>query len=60
VSAEVTGEALAQLSELFGQGAAAHGSLMAGAAEVLVGDPAAVSESVALLAQDLLEALGTS
>lgn len=29
---------------------------MAGAAEELVGDPAAVTESVALLAQDLLDA----
>lgn len=32
---------------------------MAGAAEELVGDPTAVSESVALLAQDFLEALGS-
>lgn len=55
-SAEVTREALDQLGELFAQGAGARGSLMAGAAEELVGDPTAVSESVALLAQDLLEA----
>lgn len=58
ISAEVTSEALAQLGELFAQGAAARGSLMAGAAEELVGDPPAVSESVSLLAQDLLDALG--
>lgn len=59
LSAKVTREALGQLSELFAQGTAARGSLMAGAAEELVGDPIAVSESVALLAQDLLEALGS-
>lgn len=57
--ADVTREALDQLGELFAQGAGARGSLMAGAAEELVGDPAAVSESVALLAQDLLDARGS-
>lgn len=57
VSAEVTRHALGQLRQLFARGAGARGSLMAGAAEELVGDPTAVSESVALLAQDLLEAL---
>lgn len=57
VSAEVTLEGLAQLRELFAQGAGARGCLMAGAAEELVGDPTAVSQSVALLAQDLVEAL---
>jgi hypothetical protein len=59
VSGEVTRDALGQLREFFAQGAGARGSLMAGAAEELVGDPTAVSESVALLAQDLLEALGS-
>ncbi|MDC5696149.1 hypothetical protein OO014_02695 [Intrasporangium calvum] len=59
VSAEVTREALDQLRDLFAQGAGARGSLMAGAAEELVGDPTAVSESVVLLAQDLLEALSS-
>ncbi|MCY7400229.1 MAG: hypothetical protein LH477_04590 [Nocardioides sp.] len=59
VSAEVTPEALAQLNELVAQGSGARGSLMAGSAEELVGDPIAVSESVALLAQDLLEAMGS-
>ncbi len=58
VSAEVTREALNQLRELFALGPGARGSLMAGAAEELVGDPTSVSESVTLLAQDLLEALG--
>lgn len=57
--AAVTREALDQLGELFAQGTGARGSLMAGAAEELVGDPAAVSESVALLAQDLLDAQGS-
>lgn len=56
-SKAVTREALDQLHELFVQGASARGSLMAGAAEELVGDPTAVSESVTLLAQDLVEAL---
>ena len=59
VSAEVTRDALGQLRDLFATGAGARGSLMAGAAEELVGDPTAVSESVALLAQDLLEGLGS-
>ncbi len=57
LSAEVTRDALGRLGELFAQGAGARGALMAGAAEELVGDPVAVSESVALLAQDLLEAV---
>ncbi len=55
----MTRDALGQLRELFAEGARARGSLMAGAAEELVGDPIAVSESVALLAEDLLEALGS-
>ncbi|WP_297735973.1 hypothetical protein [Nocardioides sp.] len=59
VSAEVTRDALDQLRDLFATGAGARGSLMAGAAEELVGDPTAVAESVALLAQDLLEGLGS-
>ena len=59
LSAEVTREALHHLGDLFAQGPGARGSVMAGAAEELVGDPAAVAESVALLAQDLLDALGS-
>lgn len=59
VSAQVTREALDHLGALFAQGPGARGSVMAGAAEDLVGDPAAVAESVALLAQDLLGALGS-
>lgn len=57
ISAEVTREALEYLDTDFARGANADGSLMAGAAERLVGDPAAVAESVALLARDLLDAV---
>lgn len=57
VSAQVTRDALEHLGALFAQGPGARGSVMAGAAEEVVGDPAAVAESVALLAQDLLGAL---
>ena len=57
VSAQVTSEAINHLGELFARGPNPRGSVMAGAAEELVGDPAAVAESVALLAQDLLDAL---
>lgn len=58
VSAAVTHEALEHLGALFAGGSSAPGSLMAGAAEELVGDPSNVAESVALLAQDLLDAVG--
>jgi len=57
VSASVTHEALVHLRELFAEGASALGSVMAGAAEELVGEPAAVRESVTLLAQDLLDVI---
>jgi len=58
VSGRVTREAVVHLGELFAQGPGAPGAMMAGAAEELVGDPVAVAESVALLAQDLQSALG--
>ncbi|MGJ6979882.1 GSU2403 family nucleotidyltransferase fold protein [Aestuariimicrobium soli] len=58
VSEAVTREALVHLRQLFGDGPDALGSSMAGAAEELVGDPAGVSASVALLSQDLLTELG--
>lgn len=58
MSAAVTAAALGYLEELFAQGPEATGALMAGAAEEIVGDPAAVAEGVALLAQDLADALG--
>lgn len=57
VSADVTRDALGYLTALFGAGPGAPGSAMAGAAEELVGDPGGVAESVALLAQDLLDAV---
>lgn len=59
LSAGVTREALGFLGELFG-GPAYSGSAMAGAAEVGVGDPALVSESVSLLANDLNRALAAA
>lgn len=59
MSAQVTREAVGHLQGLFAQNSGARGSVMAGAAEELVGDPVAVSESVALLAHDLVEALDT-
>lgn len=58
-SGQITRDALSHLGALFGGGPRAPGAVMAGAAEELVGDPAAVAESVALLAQDLLDALGS-
>lgn len=57
VSAQVTREAVGHLRHHFASGSEAPGAVMAGAAEELVGDPIAVSESVALLAQDLLDGL---
>ena len=56
-SAEATRESIGYLETDFAQGPEAPGSAMAGAAERLVGDPAGVAESVALLARDLLGAL---
>ncbi len=53
----VTDQALAHLAQLFATGPDAVGSIMAGRAEELVGDPANVSASVALLAEDLLTLL---
>jgi len=57
LSWDVTRKALEYLDLDFAIGANAGGSLMAGAAERLVGDPAAVAESVVLLARDLLDAV---
>jgi hypothetical protein len=54
----VTEQALTLLEELFANDASALGSRMAGRAEEGVGDPLNVSASVALLASDLLDALG--
>jgi len=56
-SAEVTRQALEYLDSDFARGASARGSLTAGDAERLVGDPVAVAESVSLLAGDLLDSI---
>jgi hypothetical protein len=52
-----TREAVVYLRTLFAAGPEALGSIMAGRAERLVGDPATVSASVAALAGDLVESL---
>lgn len=54
LSGEVTNEAITYLTELFASGPNAVGSIMAGRAETLVGDPEQVSASVSLLAQDVI------
>jgi hypothetical protein len=53
----VTLAAVGYLDDLFAAGPDAPGSLMAGRAEHLVGNPATVSASAAILAQDLVAAL---
>lgn len=58
VAREVTLEALTYLDALFALGPEAVGSQMAGATEEGVGNPEQVAESVAYLAQDLMEELG--
>jgi hypothetical protein len=52
-----TDQALTYLDELFGSGPDALGSVMAGRAEELIGQPATVSAAVAALAQDLRSAV---
>lgn len=54
VAGLVTSSALPLLTELFADGPDALGSEMAGRAEQLVGDPAVVSQSVSVLAADVL------
>lgn len=54
-----TAQGLAYLEDLFARGPAATGSVMAGRAEEGVGDPASVAASVAVLARDLLDAIGS-
>lgn len=53
----VTNEALMYLDQLFAAGPEALGAMMAGRAEELVGDPATVSASAAVLAAELLALL---
>jgi hypothetical protein len=54
LSASVTSRATDYLAELFADGPDAVGSLMAGRAEALVGNPDTVARSVAILAADLI------
>jgi hypothetical protein len=57
LSAEVTGEALRVLGELFATGPDAPGSVMAGRAEEGIGEPETVALSAAVLTADLLDHL---
>lgn len=57
LSAEVTGEALHVLGELFATGPDAPGSVMAGRAEEGIGEPETVALSAAVLTADLLDHL---
>lgn len=54
-----TRAAMVYLEQLFASGAEALGSMMAGRAEELVGDPSVVSAAVAALASDLIAAVGS-
>lgn len=58
LAGEVTRSALTSLERLFAAGPDTLGSSMAGRAEEGVGDPEVVAASVAVLARELLEALG--
>jgi predicted nucleotidyltransferase len=53
----VTLSAISALQELFAAGSDALGSVMAGRAEELIGDPVVVAASVSVLAQDLMRAI---
>jgi hypothetical protein len=57
VCGEVTRQALTHLKELFASGPEATGSAMAGRAETGIGEPATVAQQVAILADDLLNAI---
>jgi len=57
IAGDATQTAIGFLRELFAAGPDATGSVMAGRADEGVGDPALVSESVAILAADLVAAL---
>ena len=57
LSRDITEVGLVQFEKLFARGSEAEGSLRAGRAEFGFGDPITISQSVALLAQELLEAL---
>lgn len=57
LSKEITEIGLKQFEKLFARSSEAEGSMRAGQAEFGIGNPDTVSQSVAFLAQDLLEAL---
>lgn len=57
LSKDITEIGLVQFEELFARGSEAEGSMRAGQAEFGFGNPDTVSQSVAFLARDLLEAL---
>lgn len=58
LSGPVTKKSLVFLADLFAAGDRSSGAMMAGRAELGIGDPAVVSASVAVLAEDLLAATG--
>lgn len=60
VSAETTSEALDNMRELVAAGSDAVISMMAGRAELGLGEPETVSAATAILARDLLQALAIS
>jgi len=57
LAGQVTTQAISYLKVLFAPGANALGSMMAGRAEQLVGDPAVTSAAAATLAENLLSAV---
>ena len=59
LAGEATIQATAFLGDLFAPGPGSLGSVMAGRAEELIGDPAVVSAAVATLAADLLRAFAS-
>lgn len=57
LSSDVSGDALENLAWLFAAGPSAQGSLMAGRAELGIGEPETVAVAVAILASDLCNSL---
>lgn len=57
LAGDVTGVAMRYFEELFAVGPAGVGSVMAGRAEQLVGDPDVISAAVSALADDLVQAM---
>jgi len=58
LASEVTAQAVEILSELFAPGPHAVGSVMAGRTEEGIGEPETVALQTAILASDLLDAVG--